>query len=94
MMLCATFAASFVANTVANPFDVIKSRVQNMPIAADGTPLYRNMVHCLVTSVQTEGLKVLYSGFFPAFVKLAPYGAISLTLLDKLTVAVTGKEAM
>jgi hypothetical protein len=36
----------------------------------------------------------LYRGFTPAFVKLAPYTIISLTLVDKLTKAVTGKEAL
>jgi hypothetical protein len=70
MMLCATLMASLVANIVANPFDVVKSRMQNMPIAANGTPMYRNMADCIVTSVRAEGPLVLYSGFFPGKDKL------------------------
>ena len=93
-MLCSTIAASFVANIAANPFDVIKSRMQNMPIQADGTALYSGMVDCLRKSVAAEGIMVLYAGFTPAFLKLAPYTIISLTLADKLTQAVTGKDAM
>lgn len=93
-MFCSTLVASFVANVACNPFDVVKSRMQNMSIRSDGTALYSGMMDCLLTSVRQEGPMVLYSGFFPAFIKLAPYTIISLTLADKLTKAVTGKEAM
>ena len=37
---------------------------------------------------------VMWRGFTPAFIKLAPYTIISLTLVDKLTRAVTGKDAL
>eukprot|EP00980_Cylindrotheca_fusiformis_P013589 scaffold3481_cov115-Cylindrotheca_fusiformis.AAC.3 len=94
MMFCATLCSSFCANVVANPFDVLKSRIQNSPIAADGTALYKNMADCLVKSVTADGVMVLYRGFTPAFVKLAPYTIISLTLVDNLTKAVTGKDAL
>jgi solute carrier family 25 oxoglutarate transporter 11 len=94
MMFCATLFSSLCANVVANPFDVIKSRMQQMPIAADGTALYTSMFDCFAKSIRAEGPMVLYKGFTPAFVKLAPYSIISLTLADKLTRAVTGKDAL
>jgi solute carrier family 25 oxoglutarate transporter 11 len=95
MMLCATLCSSFCANVVANPFDVVKSRLQQMPIAADGTaPLYNGMGDCFVKSIRAEGMMVVWAGFTPAFVKMAPYAMISLTLADKLTKAVTGKDAL
>ena len=75
-------------------FDVAKSRMQNMPINADGTAIYSNMADCFVKSVKNEGPAVLFSGFVPAFVKLAPYTVISLTVADKLTEALTGKSAL
>ena len=86
--------ASFFANVAANPFDVLKSRLQNQKVLANSTAQYSGMMDCLVQSVRAEGPVVLYSGFVPAFVKLAPYTIISLTLLEKLTKAVTGKDAM
>ena len=92
MMFCSTMCSSFVANIVANPFDVVKSRLQMMP--ATGTPIYSSMLDCFVKSVREDGPMVLYRGFTPSFVKLAPYVMISLTLADKLTKAVTGKEAL
>ena len=94
MMFCATLISSFCANCVANPFDVVKSRMQNMKIAADGTAMYSNMVDCFVKSIRSEGPMVMWAGFTPAFIKLAPYTIISLTLADKLSRAVTGKDAL
>jgi ABC-type phosphate transport system permease subunit len=73
MMFCSTLCSSFVANIVANPFDVIKSRMQNMTIDANGRAPYKSMSDCFVKSVKTEGLLVLYKGFTPAFVKLGVY---------------------
>lgn len=94
VMFFSTLLSSFVANIVANPFDVIKSRMQQMPIRSDGSAMYKNMGDCVLQSIRAEGIMVLYKGFTPAFVKLAPYTIISLTLADKLTRAVTGKDAL
>mmetsp|Transcript_66478 Transcript_66478/g.105664 ORF Transcript_66478/g.105664 Transcript_66478/m.105664 type:complete len:325 (-) Transcript_66478:27-1001(-) len=94
MLFCATLCSSFCANIVANPFDVVKSRMQNMKIAADGSAMYANMLDCFAKSIRNEGVMVMYAGFTPAFIKLAPYTVISLTLADKLTKAVTGKDAL
>ena len=94
MLFCATLASSFCANIVANPFDVVKSRMQNMKIMADGSAVYSGMGDCFVKSIRAEGPMVLYAGFTPAFIKLAPYTVISLTLADKLTKALTGKDAL
>lgn len=93
MMFCSTLCSSFVANIVANPFDVIKSRMQSMTIDTNGKAPYKSMSDCFVKSMKSEGILVLWSGFTPAFVKLAPYTIISLILADKLTKAVTGKDA-
>mmetsp|Transcript_7017 Transcript_7017/g.17304 ORF Transcript_7017/g.17304 Transcript_7017/m.17304 type:complete len:368 (+) Transcript_7017:293-1396(+) len=97
MLFCATLVSSFCANIVANPFDVIKSRLQNMSIpdpSSGQKPMYGGMKDCFIKSLQADGPLVLWRGFVPAFVKLAPYSVISLTLLDKLTRAVTGKDAL
>lgn len=94
LLFCATLVSSFCANVVANPFDVVKSRMQNMAVAADGTAVYKSMPDCFVKSIRAEGPTVLLAGFTPAFVKLAPYTVISLTLADKLTKLVTGKDAL
>lgn len=94
VMFVSTLCSSFCANVVANPFDVVKSRMQNMPIAADGSAAYSSMVDCFLKSIRSEGIFVLWYGFTPGFVKLAPYTVICLTLADKVTRAMTGKDAL
>jgi hypothetical protein len=70
MMFCAMLCSSFCANIVANPFDVVKSRMQKLFIEADGTK-----------SIRADGLMILYAGFTPAFVKLAPF-SITISCFD------------
>lgn len=95
LLFCSTLISSFAANVAANPFDVVKSRMQNMPVPAMGEePLYRGSIDCLRKSIASEGIMVLSKGFGPAFVKLAPYTVISLTLVDKMTKFVTGRDAL
>ena len=95
LLFCSTLISSLCANVVANPFDVVKSRMQNMPMPGVGEqPLYSGSLDCFRKSIASEGIVVLSKGFGPAFVKLAPYTVISLTLVDTMTKALTGKEAL
>lgn len=94
LLFVATLISSLAANTVANPFDVVKSRMQGMKIEEDGSSQYSSMPDCFVKTVKNEGVFKLWSGFVPAFLKLAPYTTISLILTDKITKAITGKEAL
>jgi len=95
LMFVSTMFASLVANAVSNPFDVVKSRVQNMPTPLPGqAALYTSMTDCFVKTVSKEGYGALYQGFTPAFLKLAPYTTISLILTDKLSQKLLGKSAL
>eukprot|EP00980_Cylindrotheca_fusiformis_P005366 scaffold1142_cov66-Cylindrotheca_fusiformis.AAC.2 len=94
LLFCATLVSSFIANIVSNPFDVVKSRMQNQQTETDGTKQYANMIDCFAKIIGEEGVPRLWSGFVPAFVKLAPYTVISLILTEKITMAVTGKAAL
>lgn len=94
LLFVATLFSSLAANIVANPFDVVKSRMQNMVIEKDGSAQYSSMIDCFLQTVSNEGVPKLWSGFVPAFLKLAPYTVISLILTDKITKIVTGKEAL
>jgi solute carrier family 25 oxoglutarate transporter 11 len=84
-MFTSTLVGSFFANIVTNPLDVVKSRIQQAKAGE-----YTGMVDCTTRSVQRDGVLVLWRGFVPAFVKLAPYSIISITLLEKLTLLYTG----
>eukprot|EP00037_Helgoeca_nana_P020577 m.205354 g.205354 ORF g.205354 m.205354 type:complete len:321 (-) comp25323_c2_seq2:300-1262(-) len=87
-MFCGTLIASVIANTVVNPVDVIKSRYQLRP--SD----YTGIVDCFRKSVQAEGMLVLYRGYVPAFIKLAPYTVISLIVTEQISIAVSGSSAV
>uniref|UniRef100_A0A7S0LTC2 Uncharacterized protein n=1 Tax=Coccolithus braarudii TaxID=221442 RepID=A0A7S0LTC2_9EUKA len=88
-MFFSTLIASFAANIVSTPFDVVKSRIQQ----ASNPTQYAGMIDCARKSIAAEGFFVLWAGFTPAFVKLAPYSIISLTLLEKFTAMYTGGTA-
>ena len=89
IMFVSATISSFCANCITMPLDVVKSRLQNMKGA-----VYTNMFDCAQKSVAQEGFMVLWKGFTPAFIKLAPYTVISLTLLEKLNVMITGKAGL
>lgn len=91
LLFVATLVSSFAANVVANPFDVVKSRMQS---TGEGATQYDSMLDCFLQTVGSEGVLKLWSGFVPAFLKLAPYTVISLILTDKITKIATGKEAL
>mmetsp|Transcript_47987 Transcript_47987/g.111992 ORF Transcript_47987/g.111992 Transcript_47987/m.111992 type:complete len:293 (+) Transcript_47987:136-1014(+) len=91
-MGAATVVASFWATVASQPFDVVKSRVQNMVIPPGGRPPYSGSLDCFVKTLR-EGPHALYKGFTPAFVKLVPYNMLSLTIVEKLTLILTGKAA-
>ena len=86
-MFWATLVASFFSTACSQPFDVVKSRVQQ---AADPKTYAGGMLDCARRSVAADGPLVLWRGFAPAFVKLAPFSIISLTLLEQLTALYTG----
>merc|ERR1711998_151023 len=80
-MFCSTAVASFFATLASQPFDVIKSCMQQ----AASPNEFGGMLDCARKSVLAEGPAVLWRGFTPAFIKLAPFSIISLTLLEKMT---------
>ena len=92
-MFVSTVFASFFATSTSMPFDVIKSRLQNMSLAEGKRP-YDGAMDCFRKSIKADGVMVLQRGFMPAFLKLAPYTTISLVFLDKLSFLVTGKSAL
>jgi solute carrier family 25 oxoglutarate transporter 11 len=94
-MFCGSMVSAFVAIGASMPFDVIKSRMQNMPLPTDGRPpIYTSAMDCMTKSIKEEGVVVLWRGFTPAYLKLAPYTVLSFTILENLTKLLTGQEAM
>jgi hypothetical protein len=95
IMFSSAMVASFFANGACMPFDVVKSRIQSMPVPKAGEkPLYAGMIDCAKRSVAEEGPLVLWRGFTPAFIKLAPYTCLSLSFLEALSLQFFGQPAL
>jgi len=95
LLFVATLFSSFIANIFSNPFDVVKSRVQNQKAdPKTGQLPYNGTLDCFLKIIKNDGVPKLWAGFTPAFIKLAPYTSISLILTEKITMALTGKTAL
>jgi len=71
------------------PIDLVKTRMQNQRIGADGKRMYKNSWDCFLKTVQTEGALGLYKGLPPQLLGVAPEKAIKLTVNDLLREAFT-----
>jgi solute carrier family 25 2-oxodicarboxylate transporter 21 len=74
------FQAGLIAGTIAttlnNPFDVVKSRIQNV---LPGQPRRYNWVWPGIFKIaREEGWKALYKGYLPKVLRLGPGGGIML----------------
>jgi solute carrier family 25 phosphate transporter 23/24/25/41 len=70
-------SAGFVAAATTYPSDLIRRRMQVQ--GCKGThdlPVYRNTWHCITETVKTEGVRGMYKGLIPCFLKVVPSMAI------------------
>jgi solute carrier family 25 oxoglutarate transporter 11 len=56
----ASLVAGGAAALSSNPFDVVKTRLQNMAPRADGRMPYSGFFDCFITTARTEGITALY----------------------------------
>ncbi|KAL6045013.1 Mitochondrial inner membrane transporter, exports 2-oxoadipate and 2-oxoglutarate from the mitochond [Balamuthia mandrillaris] len=72
--------SGLLATTINTPFDVVKSRIQNV---LPGQPApYGFTIPALVTIAREEGVKALWKGYVPKVMRLAPGGGIMLVAFD------------
>lgn len=83
-LVCAT-TAGFVATCAGSPADVVKTRVMNQKINADGTKQYKNAIHCLTTVIKNEGPMALYKGFWPNFARIGTWNIVMFLTREQLT---------
>jgi len=90
LVIISSVHGSFWGSVVSQPFDVLKSEMQK-PICAGLNPGVWTVVK---RTAQNSGPPGFWRGFMPAFMKQAPFTMVSLTLVELLTVLITGKEAL
>lgn len=81
---------SFWGSVASQPFDVLKSEMQK-PVRGG---VYPGVWTVVKNTAQKGGLPGFWRGFAPAFMKQAPFTMLSLTLVELLTIVITGKDAL
>lgn len=92
-MVVSTTHAAFWATVASQPFDVVKSRMQNMVVPECGVAPYSSSMDCAMQCLK-QGPVTLWRGFSPSFVKLTPYTVLSLNIVEVVTKLLTGKSAL
>ncbi|KAM6927220.1 solute carrier family 25 member 34 [Xenentodon cancila] len=81
-LTAATVSGVAVAITMT-PFDVISTRLYNQPVdELRRGRLYHGFSDCILKVCQAEGLRGLYKGMGPVFVRLAPHTVLSMLFWD------------
>lgn len=66
------------------PFDVVSTRLFNQGLDAGGRGLlYRNIFDCFIKTFKVEGLKGLYKGYLPNYLRIAPHTILNLTFWEQ-----------
>ncbi|KAK4337180.1 hypothetical protein RND71_044006 [Anisodus tanguticus] len=75
----ASLLAGASATTITQPLDVMKTRLMN---AAQGE--YRSVPHCALSIFKEKGLFGFFTGYIPAFVRLAPHTILTFIFFEQL----------
>mmetsp|Transcript_152 Transcript_152/g.546 ORF Transcript_152/g.546 Transcript_152/m.546 type:complete len:346 (+) Transcript_152:265-1302(+) len=70
-------ASGIVSSSITFPLDVIRRRMQMQGSVAGGVHQYSGIGNALVKIVRHEGIRGLYSGIVPEYIKVAPAVAIT-----------------
>ena len=79
----AALCAGAAAAVASNPFDVAKTRMQNMKPGPDGSLPFRGTFHCMAATVQSEGFLALYKGIVATWARQAPLNMVRFVALEK-----------
>lgn len=74
-----SMVAGLVATTACAPADVIKTRLMNMQHNE-----YTSATDCFLKVVKHEGLRGLYKGWLPAYMRLGPQTLLTFVFLEQL----------
>ncbi|ETV83130.1 hypothetical protein H257_04852 [Aphanomyces astaci] len=80
----ASMAAGLVATTACAPMDLVKTRLMNMAHSGTAEAEYAGAVDCFVKIVRKEGVRGLFKGWTPAYIRLGPQTIITFMTLEQL----------
>ena len=86
--LCASAVSGLTASVCSLPFDMMKTRLQNMkPDPATGAVPYKNVADCAVKIATTEGVLTFWRGFSAYYARTAPHAMIILIVMEQFNAA-------
>ncbi|TMW65230.1 hypothetical protein Poli38472_009397 [Pythium oligandrum] len=77
--ILSSMVAGLVATTACAPADVVKTRLMNMKHGE-----YKSATDCFLKVVEHEGLRGLYKGWLPAYMRLGPQTLLTFVFLEQL----------
>ncbi|EDW90980.1 solute carrier family 25 member 35 [Drosophila yakuba] len=85
LSFCSGLAAGSFVSLAITPLDVITTRLYNQGVDAQGRGIYyRSWLDCLLKILRSEGVYGLYKGFWPIYLRSAPYSTLVLLFFDEL----------
>ncbi|KAI8388247.1 mitochondrial carrier domain-containing protein [Radiomyces spectabilis] len=75
----ASLCSGVIATTACSPLDVVKTRIMSAH-NHDGKHPIRIMIHM----IETEGVRSLFRGWTPAFVRLGPHTIVTFIVLEEM----------
>ena len=82
--LGAAAAGGFFAAFLSLPFDLLKSRMQDVRVDATGKPPFSGLADCAVQVLRKEGPLAFWTGFGAYYTRCAPHAMIILLTLDEV----------
>lgn len=89
-----SFVASFFAAIASCPIDVIRTRLMNQrkilrsygttQMGQTSTVYFSNSFECFTSIMRNEGIRALYKGFWPSFIRMGPWNIIFFISYEKL----------
>jgi len=77
-------AGGFFAAWLSLPFDMLKSRLQDVKKGKDGKLPYRGLVDCASSILRKEGILAFWTGFGAYYARCAPHAMIILMTIDEV----------
>eukprot|EP01048_Picozoa_sp_COSAG05_P009382 COSAG05_NODE_767_length_7468_cov_379.770118_3_plen_296_part_00 len=87
---CSSVVSSFAATFLSLPFDMMKTRLQNMKPDNTGQLPYKGVNDCARKILRQEGLFRFWRGYPAYFVRCCPHGLIILISKEYITSAYKG----
>eukprot|EP01089_Gocevia_fonbrunei_P001737 TRINITY_DN1162_c0_g1_i1.p1 TRINITY_DN1162_c0_g1~~TRINITY_DN1162_c0_g1_i1.p1 ORF type:complete len:295 (+),score=19.29 TRINITY_DN1162_c0_g1_i1:132-1016(+) len=72
--------AGFLTAVATCPIDVIKTRLMNQTSGI----IYKNALDCSIKSVKAEGIRGLYKGLIPHWLRLGPHTCVTFLVFERL----------